>query len=649
MDNIYNIGIANEQNSYKKITKNIDTAQQFSTKPFSKSNRFVPISNSIIEYIIRNKELSSSEKLFYLFTDFYSLFLNSWKKTNPSFSAKKAATLLGFSKTKVFAIQKKLEQMDYLIIKRSFDQFGKNNVNILIPSLPEQSFFNLIKRINPKLAMTQLPPEQRRELIQQESLFIPCDLSIFRNLFFDRDLSDSSKIIFFQLFSLIHKIKFKHNFDIYAATLQIKQIILDSGFSRSTIDRSLKALEEKKFIKRKKIRIGSDCSSSNKFDKFVDYFEILTLSDDVDSNININCDKKFDNDYLKTNSSATSDPGFITDGPSYTYKNKLEKNNNRSNKSNFKFLRNINNQKLLQAKNHLIDFYPLKQTDCNKLQLLSGRKFNLNAMNEILKNMANKLTNKFFYNKESFFSYMSKALSFELRNENEINNETFRIKANFTQEEKNTYEQERFLTKLESSLQISPEWHYKKRLAAVLSREKAYEILSNYKYIRRVGECLEIHVSKEINTSIGIDKILLENAQSIFNKISKDGAFQHINQVKIINKNSIEQEKFKQKNNEKLKHEKLKPPSLLTKNSETMTIWEKIRKKYIEKSDNQEQALRIDSFLFSSIEIKEQKKDLLLYLKSPFYRDYIKENYFHILRQLSQELGYKIWLKYSFN
>ena len=78
--------------------------------------------------------------------------------------------------------------------------------------------------------------------------------------------------------------------------------------------------------------------------------------------------------------------------------------------------------------------YPLTKEDGDKLQSLSGRKFSLNAMNEILLDMSKRLDNQ-FCSKAQFLAYFGKCLRFEIRDAVKTCNDNFRIKTNIPKEE----------------------------------------------------------------------------------------------------------------------------------------------------------------------------------------------------------------------
>ena len=153
-----------------------------------------------------------------------------------------------------------------------------------------------------------------------------------------------------------------------------------------------------------------------------------------------------------------------------------QKSKNDSGKSN-------ESNKLFEKKS-LSDFYPLSFEDCSELQRRSGKKYSLNAMNEILRSLTNKLINPLFYSKRSFIAYMTKIFEFELRKPEKVNNDTHKILINLNEQERKTYEIEKYLCNIENTNQVSPEWHMKKKLASVLKPETAYELLKNYKTLK---------------------------------------------------------------------------------------------------------------------------------------------------------------------
>ena len=171
----------------------------------------------------------------------------------------------------------------------------------------------------------------------------------------------------------------------------------------------------------------------------------------------------------------------------------------------------------------LEDFYPLSKEDCSILQSSSERDFSLNAMNEILKNMSQKITHRIFYSKKGFLAYMSQAFRYEKRDAVKISNTSFRIRANLDEGEQTIQKQERYLTELEYSLQVSPEWHLKKKLASVLERSKAYKLLTSYKSLEiKEGGICRIELSRAVELTSNDKEIILNQIKATHSNASKD-------------------------------------------------------------------------------------------------------------------------------
>jgi predicted transcriptional regulator len=78
-----------------------------------------------------------------------------------------------------------------------------------------------------------------------------------------------------KLFSIIHRIKKKYNYPIYAGGIETSTLLKDCNISRSTLFRSIKQLQENNLIKCEKIRTESSAISSNRFDKIINYTQML--------------------------------------------------------------------------------------------------------------------------------------------------------------------------------------------------------------------------------------------------------------------------------------------------------------------------------------------------------------------------------------
>jgi DnaA N-terminal domain len=269
----------------------------------------------------------------------------------------------------------------------------------------------------------------------------------------------------------------------------------------------------------------------------------------------------------------------------------------------------------------LKDFYPLTKDDCQKLQSSSKRKFSLNAMNEILLDMSKRLTNRLFNSKKGFLSYMSKVFSYELRDAVKINNESFKIKDNQSKDEQDASQQEEYLTKIEYSLEVSPEWHFKKRLASVLPRNKAYNLLKSFNNleIERGGIC-RIILNQSVELTNHDKQIILTQVKATHNGVGGNI--------------SIERIEF-----DTLKKTKSYTLSTSTTLHEEAGIWGRVRQSLISIYGE-----ATDRNWFSKLEAVENVEKNELKLKAPtsFVKDWIESNYFDLIEKVTNSERYKV-------
>jgi hypothetical protein len=268
----------------------------------------------------------------------------------------------------------------------------------------------------------------------------------------------------------------------------------------------------------------------------------------------------------------------------------------------------------------LKDFYPLTKEDCQILQSNSGREFSLNSMNEILLDMSKRITDRYFKSKKGFLSYMSKVFSYEMRDAVKINNENFKIRNNQSKEEQDARHHEEYLTKIEYSLEVSPEWHFKKRLAARLPRKTAYKLLKSFDAIDIKAGIFNLHLSKYVDLTDIDKKLILQEAQSTHEKLDfADERLGYIQDIKIIMPEKITSLKHINQN----KTQELSLPT---------GVWGRVRQRLISIYGE-----AIDRNWFSKLTpcyIDEKKKEIKLKVPTSFVRDWIKENYLNTIENI---------------
>jgi hypothetical protein len=275
----------------------------------------------------------------------------------------------------------------------------------------------------------------------------------------------------------------------------------------------------------------------------------------------------------------------------------------------------------------LKDFYPLTNEDCQILQSNSGREFSLNSMNEILLDMSKRITDRYFKSKKGFLSYMSKVFSYEMRDAVKINNENFKIKNNQSQKERIIKDQEAFLNEIENSKDSSLKTQLSRKLAGILEPSLAYDLLKAFEVIDIKAGIFKFHLSKHIDLTDIARKRILQEAQSIYEKLDfTDERLGYIQDIKIIMPEKITSLKHINQN-------KTQELSLST------GVWGRVRQRLIATYGE-----GVDRNWFSRLEAIEDAENNEVKLKSPnnFIKDWISQNYFEVIEKVIGMESYKV-------
>lgn len=289
--------------------------------------------------------------------------------------------------------------------------------------------------------------------------------------------------------------------------------------------------------------------------------------------------------------------------------------------------------KSIFAKNkELKDFYPLTKEDCQSLQSSSNREFSLNAMNEILLDMSKRLTDRVFSSKKAFLSYMSKAFAYEMRDAVKTGNENFKIKNNKTQEEVELEKKEKYLTEIEYNLQVSPEWHLKKKLACVFDTHKSYALLNAYRSIEQEGSVFILYLDKHVELTKADKRI-------IFNQVKATHDIIDLNQNQITMIKSLEI-KMSKKSAFDNRASSVQNDRTITQNIVIPdTIWGRVRKSLIAIYGE-----ATDRNWFSKLDAQMIEDSRAIHLKSPtsFIKDWIKTHYFETIEKFGMMEEYSV-------
>ena len=266
---------------------------------------------------------------------------------------------------------------------------------------------------------------------------------------------------------------------------------------------------------------------------------------------------------------------------------------------------------------------------CSTLRSKCGKDYTDKAIKEIAKavSRSKKGSKAFFYHIKGFIAYLSKILFYEKRDPVKINSINYYITANQTSEEQIIRKQEKYLTDIEYSLQVSPEWHLKKKLAAVLERSKAYNVLTSYKSLNIKENRAIIQLNRFIVLS-EIDKdIILQQIQATHEKMDDNENYQQVEFLELV----------------------MPDKSVLSTTTDAYQleqnfpkregVWGKIResfaKSFASGGDNLDKAWT--SHL--RVEIDNNNKTINLFAPTAFISDWINSNYRDIIEKVAKDNG----------
>lgn len=300
----------------------------------------------------------------------------------------------------------------------------------------------------------------------------------------------------------------------------------------------------------------------------------------------------------------------------------------RSTGSNFNansFLEKENSSSTVTHKQRLssASFYPLAQSDIDKLQTLCSQEFSSNAINEILQSLSAKLPNHSFPHKAAFIKYMCKALAHKMRDVVKISNESFRIRSNTSKNQTIKQQKEAFLNKIEESTDTTTAAQLSRKLASILPPDLAYDFLLVAKFpLHAMSSDLKISLQKSIDLNKSQCGVILEQVQSVYGS--------SVSSLKFIVKNPA-------------------PPTLslssttssASNNASEMFpgVWGRIRTGLIKTCGE-----GIDHKWFSKLKVNvdEERGEIKLQAPNGFVRDWIQQNYQHLLERFCNKENYRL-------
>jgi hypothetical protein len=267
---------------------------------------------------------------------------------------------------------------------------------------------------------------------------------------------------------------------------------------------------------------------------------------------------------------------------------------------------------------------------CRQIRARCGKNYTDKAIREIAKavSRSKKGAKAFFYHIKGFIAYLSKILTFEKRDPVKISGTNYYITANQTNEEQVMRKQEKYLSCIEYSLQVSPEWHLKKKLAAILERSKAYNFLTSYKSLETLEGRAVITLNSHIQLSELDKDLILKQIQATHEKMDDAGNYQPVESLDIITPN--------------------KPTALNASAQQDQVlpkregVWGKIRETFASYFGSEGDA--IDKSWLSSFvtKVDREQNTIELYAPSRFIKDWVESNYLSYIEDAVKVNGLEI-------
>nr|WP_253308681.1 hypothetical protein [Rickettsia endosymbiont of Ceutorhynchus assimilis] len=277
----------------------------------------------------------------------------------------------------------------------------------------------------------------------------------------------------------------------------------------------------------------------------------------------------------------------------------------------------------------LTDFHPLTQEEADLLQVKSNREFNLTFINKLLLKLAEQYPEHHFGHKKVFLNYMAKALAHELRETTQANCEKFQFKSSNVNKVK-----ERYLDKIESSLNTSKQAQLKRKIVGSFDPDTAYELLSSCCFIGVVDNRYQIKLLKNMLLSEHSQDKILQQVRMIYGN--------SIGQLQII---PFAELKAKQSNTEDEKQNYLLQ---LSQQLNPNSVWYKVRKFLIERYNQY-----IDFGVLSKLVVVEEdiiNKKIVLKSISAFNDYYVRNRHMQDLTEAFKTQDYCFELiKFEYN
>lgn len=176
---------------------------------FTETKSYTPITGCVLEHILTTINLTSTEKLYYLLAD--SLSIISKNKGYGRYCALPSedwAESLGCSRSLIFTMQQSLVKKGYFIINKDFDEIGRNNRNLITPTLPTSVFNHLNEKYPDRVGdHTSYNPlsECKRVYLDRTKLFIKLNYDLLKIISSNEYLNPKGKMMWLSFYTRCYK------------------------------------------------------------------------------------------------------------------------------------------------------------------------------------------------------------------------------------------------------------------------------------------------------------------------------------------------------------------------------------------------------------------------------------------------------------
>ena len=246
----------------------------------TETKSYTPITGCVLEHILTITNLTNCEKLYYLLAD--SLALISKNKGYSRYCALPSedwAEYLGCSRSLVFNMQKSLVKKGYFIINKDFDEIGRNNRNLITPTLPTSVFNHLNEKFFDR-AGDHTPynrfVECKRSYLDRTKLFIKLNYNLLKIITSNEYLNPKGKMMWLSFYTRCYKNymlqdkedfnvgKYTYNDDSTFSFISSYRELADlHSCNTKHLSKSIRVLKELGFIKTQNIYIRKKCNNDD--------------------------------------------------------------------------------------------------------------------------------------------------------------------------------------------------------------------------------------------------------------------------------------------------------------------------------------------------------------------------------------------------